>query len=106
MTIIVTMNPTTKYASISSLKAKLSQYLDAVRRGEEIIVTDRGRPIARVAPIRGLAEESARRDELIRSGRLRPPRRDLPSGFWDQPRPSDPEGRSLFALLEEREEGR
>ncbi len=95
-----------KRASITSLKAKLSQYLDAVRQGEEIIVTDRGRPIARLAPVSGPAEEEARRDQLIRSGRLRPPRRRLPPGFWDEPRPSDPEGRGLFALLEEREEGR
>lgn len=100
------MNEVTKYTSISRLKAKLSQYLDAVRRGEEIIVTDRGRPVARIAPVEGLAEESARRDELIRSGRLRPPRRALPKGFWEQRRPADPEGRSLSTLLEEREEGR
>lgn len=95
-----------KRTSISKLKAKLSQYLDAVRGGEEILVTDRGRPVARLAPVRGEAEEDSRRDWLLRTGRLRPPRRPLSAEFWDRPRPSDPEGRSLFALLEEREEGR
>lgn len=93
-------------ASISKLKAKLSQYLDAVREGEEILVTDRGRPVARLTPVRGAEAEDARRDWLLRSGRLWPPREPLPPDFWDAPRPSDPEGRSLFALLEEREEGR
>ncbi len=93
-------------ASISKLKAKLSQYLDAVRGGEEILVTDRGRPVARLAPLHGAEEERSHRDWLLRTGRLRPPRRPLPPEFWDVPRPSDPEGRSLFALLEEREEGR
>ena len=100
------MNKTMKYASISQLKARLSQFLEAVRRGEEIIVTDRGNAVARLAPVRGELAEDARRDQLIRSGRLRPPRRQLPADFWDRPRPADPEGRGLFALLEEREEGR
>ncbi len=95
-----------RHASISKLKAKLSQYLDAVRGGEEIIVTDRGRPVARLSRVRGEEEEEGRRDWLLRTGRLRPPRAPLPQDFWDQPRPADPEGRSLFALIEEREEGR
>jgi prevent-host-death family protein len=95
-----------KRASISRLKAKLSQYLDAVRGGEEVLVTDRGRPVARLAPVRGEEEEERRRDWLLRTGRLRPPRVPLPHGFFDEPRPSDPEGRSLLALLEERERGR
>jgi hypothetical protein len=57
----------------------------------------------RLAPA---ASAESRRDWLIRTGRLRPPRRGVPAEFWGQPRPSDPEGRSLFGLLEEREEGR
>jgi len=95
-----------KNASISALKAKLSQYLDAVRRGEEILVTDRGRPVARLIPIRGVEQVGSRRDELLRTGRLRPPLGKLPHGFWSRPRAADPTGRSLAALLEERAEGR
>ena len=93
-------------ASISKLRAKFSQYLDAVRAGQEVLVTDRGKPVAILAPVRGDEEEETRRDALIRTGRLRPPRRPLAGGFWKKPRPADPEGRSLFALLEERAEGR
>lgn len=37
---------------ISDLKAHLSQYLDAVRNGETIVVCDRKTPIARLEPIR------------------------------------------------------
>jgi prevent-host-death family protein len=38
--------------SISDLKAHLSAYLNAVRdRGDELVVCDRHRPIARVVPI-------------------------------------------------------
>lgn len=37
---------------ISDLKAHLSQYLDAVRNGQTIVVCDRKTPIARLEPIR------------------------------------------------------
>lgn len=93
-------------ASISELKARLSQYLDAVRAGEEVIVTDRGVPVARLAPVRGPEERESRMEWLIRTGRVRPPRDRLAEGFWELPRPPDPEGRALAALLEERESGR
>ena len=95
-----------KHAPIASLKAHLSEYLKAVKAGEEIIVTDRGRPIARLTPVTGRAQGEARVEELIRAGLARPPIAPLPPDFWDMPRPADPEGRSLAALLEERAEGR
>jgi prevent-host-death family protein len=34
----------------SELKAKLGRYMQAARAGEEIVVTDRGRPVARLLP--------------------------------------------------------
>ena len=37
---------------IAELKNNLSKYLRAVERGEEVEVTDRDRPIARIVPIR------------------------------------------------------
>ena len=62
--------------SISELKARLSAYLDAVRQGDEVLVTDRGRVIARLSPVTGDLLEESRRELLIRSGRVRPPTRD------------------------------
>ena len=48
---------------ISELKAKLSSYLNAVRRGQTVTVLDRRTPIARVVPleegVRGLRIEPA-----------------------------------------------
>ena len=35
---------------VSELKAGLSAYLARVKRGEEIVVTERGEPIARIVP--------------------------------------------------------
>lgn len=95
-----------KRASISELKARLSAYLDVVRRGGEVLITDRGRPVARIAPVKGERREESRRDLLVRSGQLTRPTARLPRGFWTRRRPADPQGRSLSAVLEERTEGR
>ncbi|MBA2667461.1 MAG: type II toxin-antitoxin system prevent-host-death family antitoxin, partial [Trueperaceae bacterium] len=40
-----------KKASVSSVKNNLSSYLDLVRAGEAVLITDRGRPIARLVPL-------------------------------------------------------
>ena len=44
------------HAKISELKARLSSYLDAVRRGHSIVVLDRNTPIARVIPLRDASD--------------------------------------------------
>ncbi len=36
---------------IRELKNSLSHYIDRVRKGETIVITDRGRPVARIHPI-------------------------------------------------------
>jgi prevent-host-death family protein len=92
-------------ASVSELKAKLSAFLDIVRQGDEVLVTDRGRLIARLGPVTGEQSVEGRRELLLRTGRLRPPRESLPPDFWDRPRPEDQAGRGLAALLAERESG-
>ena len=68
------------------LKNNLSRYLDRVRRGEEVVVTDRGKPVARLTAVDGSADRLA---ELIADGvvrrpnsttRARPARRIEPNG--------------------------
>ena len=95
-----------RHVSVAELKARLSEYLAVARRGDDVIVTDRGRPIARLSGLLNEAKLDARVSELVRTGLLRPPRRPLPEGFWDEDRPSAPGADALKALLEEREEGR
>lgn len=92
-------------ASVSELKSQLSAFLAAVRHGDEVLITDRGRVIARLAPVHGDTADVSRRDELIRAGRLRPATAPLPASFWSAPRPRDDSGESLAALLDERREG-
>ena len=41
-----------KQVRIADLKARLSEYLRAVRRGETIAVLDRETPVAQIVPIR------------------------------------------------------
>jgi len=94
-------------AAVSKLKASLSRFLARVKAGEEILVTERGKPIARIVPVApGGDEEWERLKDLERKGVLRLGTGRLPEGFWDLPRPEDPEGRLLKALLEERRGGR
>jgi prevent-host-death family protein len=38
--------------SSSGLKAKLGKYMRAVRAGQEVLVTDREQPVARLVPVR------------------------------------------------------
>jgi prevent-host-death family protein len=55
---------------VRELRDNLSRYLERVRAGEEVVVTDRGHAIARVLPIGG---ERAL-DRLIASGVVTPAR--------------------------------
>jgi prevent-host-death family protein len=54
---------------VRELRNNLSRYLDRVRDGEEVVVTDRGRAIARVLPVG--AERVL--DRLIAEGVATPP---------------------------------
>ena len=93
-------------ASLSILKARLSQYIAAVKSGEEVIVTDRGRPVARITAVGADGVPEGRLAKLVREGRVRPPTRAAPGDEPADERPPDPGGRSLQALLDERAEGR
>ncbi|MDH3735306.1 MAG: type II toxin-antitoxin system prevent-host-death family antitoxin [Gemmatimonadota bacterium] len=95
-----------KRVSISDLKAKLSQYVDLVQSGEDIIVTDRGRPVARLVGLAGETARESRLHQLIRLGRVRPPVGRRKTTSRPPARPADPEGRALDALLDERRTGR
>ena len=95
-----------KVAKVSELKASLSKYLARVKAGEEVIVTERGAPVAKLVPIPPAeGDEEQRLERLEREGVIKRGRGKLPKDFWDWPRPQDPEGLALKALLEERESG-
>src|SRR3989442_11300681 len=95
-----------KPAAVSKLKAGLSEYLARVKAGEEVIVTERGKPIAKIVPFGGNeAEIPAHLLEKARAGLIRLGSGKLPKGFWKMPRPAVPGGAGEKAVLEERERG-
>lgn len=55
-------------AGIRDLRDHLSRYLERVKAGEELTVTDRGRPIARLVPVGG----KDTLDRLIAEGLVTP----------------------------------
>jgi len=86
--------PREKTVKVAELKARLSAYLQAVRRGHPLTVCDRNTPIARLVPYRSSAEGLAIRQPI--------------HALHDVPLPP-PLGRpidSLAALLEERQPAR
>ena len=96
-----------KHATVTKLKATLSEYLTRVKAGEEVIITERGKVIAKIVPYL-LDGSSVSRHllELARAGLIRIGSGKLPDKFWQMPRPKDTGGTGLRALLEERAEGR
>lgn len=94
-------------ASISELKASASEYLMRVKAGEEVLLTDRGKPIAKIIPIRK-AELTAdyRISQLELAGLARVGKSKIPADFWLTPRLRDEEGSVLTGFIAEREEGR
>jgi prevent-host-death family protein len=56
---------------VRELNQRTSQVLDRVRRGETVIVTDHGEPVARLVPI---GDTGSFLDELINAGQAIPPR--------------------------------
>jgi prevent-host-death family protein len=92
-------------ASISEAKAKLSALLDRVKAGEEVTITDRGTPVARIVPVPPAdVDWDERLERLERQGLIRRPKEKLDvEAFLAMPR-----GRArksvLDALLEERRE--
>ena len=78
---------------IRDLKQHASAVIRRVSAGEEVEVTDRGRPVARIVPLPATDEYQ----RLIAAGELRVAEAD-----WREVEPADPSpGATLSATLEE-----
>lgn len=94
-------------AAVSELKASASEYLAKVRSGEEILITDRGNPIAKIIPLRRNADNlNARMSQLERTGMIKIGTGAITDDFWASPRPQDTQGQALAAIIAERMDGR
>lgn len=91
--------------NIGDLKARLSSHIQSVRRGEEVLVCDRNRPVARIVPV-GLQEFSESEKRLITRGLLVPPLRKRPAEVsWPQP-PGNVSDEVMEQLWREERDGR
>lgn len=56
---------------VRELKAKLSEFIGRAAKGESVIVTDRGRPVAQLGPLTGYSAV----EQGIEEGWIEPPNR-------------------------------
>jgi prevent-host-death family protein len=96
-----------KRTGIADLKSRLSSYLKVVRAGNEVLITDRGVPVAKLVPIDTARRRETRRQKLAAEGLLALGKGRVPRELLDPPRGRQTSGEGVLeALLAEREEGR
>ena len=94
-------------ATISDVKNRLSAYLRQVRAGETVVIMDRKKPIAVLAPFPPEASRDGRLEQLLAAGVLS---READPALTERGAPvppievAEPEA-LLDALLEERRQG-
>lgn len=71
--------------SVSKLRAELKDWIDAARRGEEVVITDRGVPVARLSGI-DAADLISR---LQQEGLITPPSSERPAAHHPAREPRD-----------------
>lgn len=92
-----------KTIGIRQAKATFSRLLRAVCRGEEIVITDRGDPIAKIVPIARDEETNDRWIErMVAEGRLSPL---PPNARMPEPLPIEPSDLAQRILREDRDSG-
>lgn len=91
--------------AIAKLKAGLSGYIESVKAGEQVVVTNRGRPVALIVPIDPNISLDARRAELIAKGLVRPGLGPIPPELIEGAAvPGLTADRALQAVMEDRED--
>jgi prevent-host-death family protein len=71
--------------NIADLRNRLTQYLKEVRAGQEIVVRDRQRPIAKIVPFT-VDEDEEDDADLVAAGVIRKGTGILPRSFWSRRR--------------------
>lgn len=92
-----------KVANIAELKNHLSVYLKEVKRGGEVLVSERNVPFAKIVPLKYDDDYDAETRDLIAKGKLSLPKEPLPESFWDEKRPNVPIARILEIIREDRD---
>lgn len=93
--------------NISTLKNQLSGFLKKVRKGQDILVMDRDKPVAKISAILNPyahLQGNALLDELEKRGILTRAKKKLPKDWFEKNPPVKASGSAVDALLAEREE--
>ncbi len=91
--------------NIAELKNRLSHYLRQVREGNEILIRDRNRPVAKIIPLPESTDLAAEELALAAAGKLRLGQDPLRmSSFLSLPRGRISLRRAAKAVEDEREE--
>ena len=90
--------------NISDLKARLSAHIQLVKDGEEVLVCDRNKPVARIVPC--LLPDHSREQRLVARGVLTPPlKKRSASVSWPVP-PGNVSDEVIEQLRQEEREDR
>ena len=91
--------------NIADLKAHLSAHIQFVRQGEEVLICDRNKPVARIVPCHAEGR-SEKEQRLIARGVLTPPRKKrADSEVWPKP-PGDVPDEIMEQVWQEERKGR
>ena len=98
-----------KKATISVAKNTLSRLIDAVKRGESVLILDRDTPVARLEPVNmdpSLFPD--RMADLVKRGTVVPPKKALDAAAFLKRNMASlaPGSSGVRAVLDERKEGR
>jgi prevent-host-death family protein len=89
--------------NIAELKNRLSAYLRLVRDGEELVIRDRSRAIARIVPIEVAGDQEEEERQLVAAGLLKLGSGPIPDSFWEMPMPRVSGDKVQRALEEDRD---
>src|SRR5690348_8055302 len=93
-------------ASIAAVKARLSEYVRRVKAGNEVVLTDRGVPVARLVGLDPAERRATRRDRLARAGTVKAGKGRVRRQLQAPPEGQHGGAEVLAALIAERDEGR
>jgi prevent-host-death family protein len=94
-----------KTVNIAELKAHLSAHIQLVREGEEVLVCDRNKPVARIVPCR-LDGHSGQEQRLVANDLLALPSDKRPASVsWPEP-PGNVPDKVIQQVWREEREGR
>lgn len=93
-----------KTVNVAKLKKELSQLLQEVQAGEEIIIQQRNQSVAKIIPFPQERDDEAELLALAKEGKVRLPKEKLTEDFWDLPAPKVSGRKAMEALRADRDE--